>query len=142
MRSRQRLDAVIECRNEVGRRATSQLRLGNDGAHRREHVLDAMVELGNQYALLILSSPALGYIDVDTDHPPWALVGIVGNESSRLDPTKLVPGSENAILESILACSLAQRLSPHFLDSDEILWVCPGAPFAARRLHGPFRQTV
>ena len=91
MRSRQRLNAAIECRHEVGSRATSVLCLGDDSAHRREHVLDAVVELGNQYALLILRSFALGDINVDAHHPLRAAIATVQNKAARVDPPNVAP---------------------------------------------------
>ena len=87
----------------------------------REDVLDAMVELGDQHALLILCQLTLGDINVDTNHPVRAPISGVGNETSRLDPANLAARSNDAILYVISAPPFAEGLTLHLLEPNKIL---------------------
>ena len=63
--------------------------LGDDSADSRECVLDAMVELGQQSALLFLHPFALGYVNADADDSVWVSSAAKGKETARLDPSQL-----------------------------------------------------
>src|SRR5262245_9314369 len=54
MSERHRSNAAVECSDKVSHRAAGFLRTSDDSRNNREHVLDAMVELGNEQALVLL----------------------------------------------------------------------------------------
>ena len=60
-----------------------------DRTDRREYVLNAMVELGEQRALLFLCSFALTDVDADADYPQRTTFSSVGNETACLNPSDL-----------------------------------------------------
>ena len=84
-----RANASIERRCEIGNGSAPLPGVGDDSADGGKCVLDAMVELGQQSALLFLHPFALGYVDADADDAVWLSFAIVGNETARLDPSHL-----------------------------------------------------
>ena len=59
MRNCHALDALIECLDKLVHGAAALLRIHGDHANAREHVLDAVVKLGDQQVLVLFSSLAL-----------------------------------------------------------------------------------
>src|SRR5262249_14426814 len=87
-------------------------------ADSRKYILDAMIELGIQYALLFLCTLARSGINVDAYCAPGVAVAVVRNENARLDPANLAPRSNNAIFPTIFLLPLAigeapERSQPH-----------------------------
>src|SRR5262249_9070422 len=106
-----RLDATIECRRKIGHRAARTQRVGNDGTNGRERVLDAMVKLSEQDALLPLHPLTLGYIDVDTISPLGLSIAVVRNQLACLDPPDgSIPN--NSVFRGIFAPPFTAGLVP------------------------------
>jgi hypothetical protein len=93
------LDAPVEYSDKLVHRAAALARGLDDYGHTREHVLDAVVELGHQHALVLFSALALGNIDNGGQHPMLA-VSLNGTETNlnwKLAPVltssaKIAPG--------------------------------------------------
>ena len=66
---RQRIDAAVEHLKELVRGPAALARALSDRCDTREHILDAVVELSDQGALMILGALALGDVNTDTKHP-------------------------------------------------------------------------
>src|SRR5215470_11843467 len=98
MRCRHRVNASLKRAYEIGHRSAPLLGMGNDSGDGRNRVLDAMVELGIQKFLGLLSSLALGDVDADADDPLRARVTIVRNETTPFHPTNLTVCANNAVL--------------------------------------------
>ena len=110
MRSCHRPNAAVERSHEVAHGAAGLQCLTGDGANGREHVLDAMVELSNQYPLVFLCPLTLSDVDVDANDPLGAPITVVRNETARFDPPNLAM-ADNAILHAIFTTSLAKRFA-------------------------------
>ena len=74
-----------------------------------EHILHAMVELGDQQVLVLLSFSAFGHINVDTRHALGATGMVVGNEASRFNPPDLSAGPDKAKLIDKFASPFLER---------------------------------
>src|SRR5580765_7979752 len=73
MRGRHRLDAPVERSDELVHRAAALARIHRHHGNAREHVLDAMVELGEEHVAMLLGPLALGDVDGEasqTDKAP------------------------------------------------------------------------
>jgi hypothetical protein len=73
-------------------------RLRGDCLDGGKHVLYAMVELGDQPALLVLCPFSLRDINVDADQARWMPIAVVGNEATRFDPPRVAISADKAIL--------------------------------------------
>src|SRR2546430_1550117 len=132
MRRCHRPNAAIERSYEVVHRAARVQCMSGDGANGREHVLDAMVEFGNQCPLVLLRALTFSDIDVDANHPLGAPVIVVRNEAARFDPSHLTAGTHNAILGVILAPLLLESLVSERFYPRKVPRVGAGFPLAAR----------
>src|SRR6185503_12326006 len=103
MRSCHRPNATVECSHEVAHRAAGLQCMTGDGADGREHVLNAMVELSNQYPLVFLCLLTLSYINADADDAVRPCFAVVGYETARLDPSHLATSTNDTILHVIFA---------------------------------------
>ena len=101
-----------------------------------------MIEFGNQYAELFLSSLALGDVDIDANHALGVTVAAIRHETARFDPSNFAIGSNNAILHTVLALPLQERLSSGGIRPVTVLRMRPEPPLAACGLFGTFGQTV
>src|SRR5262249_46480839 len=81
-----RLNAVIEYVDEVRRRALALARPPCDHCDAGEHVLNPMIELGDEHVFFLLRALALCDVDVDTNHPGWSPAGVVESQGARFNP--------------------------------------------------------
>src|SRR5258708_6802986 len=102
MRGCHRLNAAVERSHEVPHGAAVLQCLTGDGADGREHVLNAMVELSNQYPLVLLCPLTISDVDIDTHHPLRAAVTAVKNKTARFDPPNVAPRPSDTIVRTIL----------------------------------------
>src|SRR5262245_50364737 len=103
-----RANASIERRYEIGDRSAPLPGMGNNGADGRECVLDAMVELGGQSALLFVHPFALGDVDVHADQASCVTGLVILYRTARLDPADRSAGTHNAKLCVMLAALLGK----------------------------------
>ena len=122
-------------------RASGFLCLGDNSADGREHILDAMVKLGDQDTLALLGPLAFGDIDVDANYPLWAPIAGVGNEAARFDPSNFASANDT-ILRTVLPPPLAECLLTERTYAITVLWQGSGLPRGARTNIGPFGQAV
>ena len=137
-----RANASIERRYEIGDRSAPLPRVGDDSADGRECVLDAMVELGQQSALLFLHPFALGYVNADADDSVRVSFAAIGNETARLDPSQLATRTNDAILYIIFAPALTERLAAELFYPSYVVAVHASQAFAACYLGSAFRKAV
>src|SRR5262245_14219919 len=97
-----RANAPVESRYEIGHRSIPNRSLGNNGADGSEGVLDTMVELRDQCALVFLCALALSHVDVDAYHPFRMPFFIVGDRTASFDPTDLAGWEVYAVLTDVL----------------------------------------
>src|SRR5215831_10144316 len=95
---------------------------GGNGTNRRQHILDAVVELGMQCALVVLCSSSVSDIDVDAHYPLWAPVAAVRDETARLDPSNLAAAGCIGLIT--------------------VIWVDPGQPLATCYFGCTLRQAI
>src|SRR5215813_10812290 len=88
-----------------------------------------MVKLSEQDALLLLHPLALGYIDVNTNHPLGLSIAIVRNQLACLDPP-VSSTANNSILCGIFAPPFVAGLVPQRLQTSKVLGVHPRLPSA------------
>ncbi len=74
----ERVQAALEARGELLRRLRSPQGLARDRLHRRERILDPMIELAEQQLLRRLNLLALGDVEVHAEHASCA-IGTVGS---------------------------------------------------------------
>jgi hypothetical protein len=109
VRIRQRVDATREhVEKLIGRPATLPGAL-RDRGDACEHILYAMVELGDQQGLVLLGFSAFGYINVNTRHALGATGMVVGNEASCFNPPGLTTGPDKAKLTGEFASPFLER---------------------------------
>src|SRR5215471_3007742 len=85
---------------------------------------------------------SFGDIDVDADHPLGALLAIVGNDTTPLDPPDLAVRADNAVLDMGLLQLMGKSLVAKFLHALKILRVHSGPPLAQCRLGSTLGQAV
>jgi hypothetical protein len=95
---RQRIDAIVERVDELFRRSAALAGALRNRGDAGKHILHAMVELGDEQVLVLLSFPAFGHINVDTRHALGAASSVIGNEASCLNPPDLSAGPDKAKL--------------------------------------------
>src|SRR5262249_13501438 len=115
---------------------------GGNGTNRRQHILDAVVELGMQCALVVLCSSSVSDIDVDAHYPLWAPVAAVRDETARLDPSNLAAGADETAFEPVFAPALAERAAAGCIGLITVIWVDPGQPLATCYFGCPLRQAI
>ena len=116
--------------------------VGDDSADGRECVLDAMVELGQQSALLFLHPFALGYVNADADNSVWVSSAAKGKETARLDPSQLATRTNDTILYVIFAPAVTERLAAELFYPSYVFGVHASQAFAACYLGSAFRKAV
>src|SRR5262245_20018494 len=142
MRSRQRLYAANERGREIGKRTLRVLGLGDDSADGREHVLYAMVELRNKYALLFLHPFALGYVNADAHDAVWMFSAAKGNETAGLNPSQLATRTNNSVFYAIFAPARTERLAAEPIHEPYVVRMHAGQAFVARYFGSAFREAV
>src|SRR5262245_23859853 len=142
MRSCQRLYAPIERSHEVGNRTPRIQCLGDNSADSSKHVLDAMVELRNQYALLFLHPFSLSYVNADADDSVRTSAAVVSDETTRLDPTHLATCTNDTILYAIFAPARLKRHAAGLFHLLYVVVVHANQAFAAAYLDSAFRKAV
>src|SRR5262245_3690174 len=142
MRRPHRANAAVERSDEVLHRAAGVHRVGSDGLDGREHVLDAMIELGNQPALLLLHPLAFGYIDADADDTMRASSAVIGNKAACLDPSHFVPTTKDSVLDLVFAPVFTERQPAKLSYPTYVLGVHASQAFAACFLDRAFREAV
>jgi len=115
---------------------------GGNGVNGREYILDAMIELSEQCALVLMSPFALSDVNVNAHHPLWSTVTAVRNETALLDPSNLTAPAENSVLDTIFVPPLAEGAPSGCLDLPTVIGVHAGLPLAARYLGRPLREPV
>ena len=85
---------------------------------------------------------ALGDIDVGTDDALRDAITIVRYRAARLDPSDLVPATDNAILAKVLPPPLCDSLLEVNVQPIEIVWVDSSSPVGAPCLYGSLGQAV
>ena len=123
-------------------RAAGLHRVGGDCADGRERVLDAMVQLGQQSALLFLDPFALGYVNADADDSVRLSSVAKGNETARLDPSQLATRTNDTILDIVFAPALTKRLAAGLFYPSYVVGVHASQAFAACYLGSAFRKAV
>src|SRR5262249_43544343 len=98
-----RANAPVQSRDKIGDRSAPLPSVGNESADGRECVLDAMVELGQQGALLFLHPFAFGYVNADADNSVRASYVVIQNETACFDPSHFAASTNDAIFYAILA---------------------------------------
>src|SRR5262245_14419779 len=137
-----RANASIERRYEIGDRSAALPGVGNNSADGRERVLDAMVELGQQSALLFLHPLALGDVNADADDSVWVASAAKGKETARLDPSQLACRTRDTILDVIFAPAGSECLTAALFYPSYVVGVHAGQAFTARDLGGAFRKAM
>src|SRR5262249_13097228 len=75
MRGCHRFDATLECSDKANHRAACLLRARGDSRNKCKHIFYAVVEFGDESALVIFQFPAFGYILAnDERHGPTVRV--------------------------------------------------------------------
>src|SRR5262245_40473520 len=103
VRRAHRANAAVERSYKMLHRAAAVHGVDSDGLNGREHVLDAMVELGNQLALLLFHLLALSYVDADANNAMRASLTVIGNETACLNPSHLATGTIDTVLDLVFA---------------------------------------
>src|SRR5262245_30733020 len=137
-----RANASIERRYEFGDRSAPLPSVRDDCADGRECVLCAMVELGQQSALLFFYPFALGYVDADADDAAWVSLGAKGKEAARLDPSQFAIWADDTILYIIFAPVVTKRLAAELFHPSDVVGVHTSQAFAACYLGHAFRKAV
>src|SRR5262249_34492326 len=106
---RQRINAIVEGIDELVRRSAALPGALRNCGDAGKHILHAMVEFGDEQALVLLSFPAFGHINVDTRHALGATGMVVGNEASRFNPLDLSAGPNKAKLNDEFASPFLER---------------------------------
>src|SRR5262245_61305857 len=135
-------NASIERGYKIGHRSAPLPGVGNKSTNGRECVLDAMVELGQQGALLFLHSFALGYVNADADDSVRASRSVIRNETARLDPSHLATGTNDTILYAIFAPVHIERLAAKLVYLLYVVWVHGSQAFAACDLSNALWEAV
>src|SRR3974377_2218809 len=97
---RQRFNATIHRSHEVLDRRIGGLALEDDGADRREHILNTVVEFGIQCIAMILGLLALGDVYADANHALRVPVSIIRNATTPFGPTHLTVWENDTILDA------------------------------------------
>ena len=71
----------------------------SDGANGREHILDAMVELGHQHALAFVCPLAISDVDVDANKPLGTPIAVVSNEGRELAEYRIREFNMNSFVD-------------------------------------------
>src|SRR5262245_50697654 len=100
------------------------------------------VELRSAFGQHLPKPFALGNVDVDADYALRGSIGVIGNETPRLDPSNLTVGTNDTILDVVFGPPLAKSSHTRILYPSEIPWMRSGLPFTAGCLHCPSRQAV
>src|SRR5262245_8750798 len=132
VRSAQRVQALIQRRNELHVRIGGFLRLCDDGTDRCQHVLDTVVELGAKRALVLLRSFALRDVDVHANQPAWPFIVTVANQTTRIDPANLGAASNDTVFYVELPPPLLKSLLLQEVHSLNVVWVQTREPLTAR----------
>src|SRR5262245_9677175 len=100
VRCRHRANAPVESRYEIGHRSISAGGLRNNRTDGRECVLDTMVELRDEHALVFLCELALGDIEIIAEHAGGLSRRLIINGTSHgQDPSNLPVWADDAELE-------------------------------------------
>src|SRR6476660_5925098 len=134
MRSPQGIQALVQRRHELCVRTTGFLRLRDDSANSRKHVLDAMTELSTERALMFFRAFALRDVDVHADQPAWASIIVVGNQTARIDPTHFTATANDTVFYVEFSPSLLKSLVLQRLHLLNVVGVQAGKPFMTRDL--------
>src|SRR5262245_61364327 len=137
-----RATASIERTYEIGDRSASLPGVGNNSTDRRECVLDAMVELGQQSALLLLHPFSLGYVNADADDPVRMSTTVVSSETAGLDPTHLVASTNDTILYAIFAPTGLKRFAADLFHPPYVVGVHAREAFPASYLGSTLRKAM
>jgi len=89
-------------------RTTSIPCAGSNGADGGEYVLDAVIELSEQCALVLMSTLALGDVNVNAHHPLWTSVTTIGNETALFDPSNFAARVDNSVFDTVFVPTLAE----------------------------------
>jgi hypothetical protein len=114
----------------------------SNGAYGREHILDAVIELSKQCALVLMSPFALGDVNANAHHSLWSTVTPVRNETAFLDPSNLAAAAVYSVLDTVFVPPLAEGAPLGCLDLSTVIGVYTGVPLAARYLCRPLREPV
>src|SRR6185436_17425366 len=131
-----------QCVDKVIHGATALTGALSNYGNVRENILDPVVKLGDQQALLLLGPLALGYVDIDADYAFRTLVAIVDDEGAGLDPTNLIARPYNPILHVVLALPFSNGLVQDRIVLGEIVGLHARSPIVAPYCAGPFREAV
>src|SRR6476660_1528701 len=142
MRGCHRPNTPVERSHEVAHGVACLQCLTGDGANRREHVLNAMVELGQQSALLFLDLFALGYVNADADDSVRASFAAKGKETARLDPSRLATTTNDTILYVIFASAVTECLATGLFYPSYVVGVHTSQAIAACYLGSAFSKAV
>src|SRR5262249_17198209 len=109
MRVGKRLDPVIEHMDEFIRRPAAFPRPFCYRGYAREHVFYAVVQLGDQKALVVLRFSPFGHVYLDTSQSLRTTRIVIGNGASRLNPPDLTARPNNAKLADELGSPFLER---------------------------------
>src|SRR5215470_6161533 len=118
------------------------LRLRDDGPDRCQHVLDTVVELGTEPALVLLRSFALRDVDVHANQPAWPFIVAVANQTTRVDPANLAAASNDTIFDVEFPPPLLKGLLLKEVHSLNVVWVQTSKPLAPRYFARSLGKTV
>jgi signal transduction histidine kinase len=132
VRIRQRIDAIVERVYELVRRSAALPGALRDRGDAGEHILHAMVQLGDQQALVLLGFSAFGHINVNPRHALGATGMVVGNEASRFNPPDLSAGPDKAKFIDDLASPFLERSNMFGVQTLHIVSVHARKPLLSR----------
>src|SRR5262245_916920 len=111
---------------------------GNGG----EHILDAMVELGDQQALLHLHSLALRYVNIDADYACRVSGTVVRNQGTRFYPLHRAIWRNDTIFRVLRTASFSKCLAVKSVKPSEVVRMHTGSPFLDEGLSGSLGHAV
>src|SRR5262245_8636046 len=118
------------------------LRLRDDGPDRCQHVLDTVVELGAEPALVLLRSFALRDVDVHANQPAWPFIVTVANQATRVDPANLATASNDTIFDVEFPPPLLKSLLLIEVQLLNVVRVQTGEPLPPRNFSGSLGKAV
>src|SRR5215831_1280097 len=142
MSVRQCIDAAVEHVEQLVRRPGALSRTLCNRRDACEHVLHAMVELGDQQVLVVLSISSVSHIDVDTGHPLGATRMIVGYEAARFYPPDLSARSYKAKLADEFGAPFLERSNVKGTQPLHVVSMDARVPLLSSEFHGALRQAM
>src|SRR5262245_12760006 len=99
-----------------------------------------MIQFGDQKALMVLGSSALGDVYVYANHATRAPAPTVANKGSCFDPLRLAVRPNNAKLANKFRLPFSESLPTFSAQPRKVVWLDERPPVLARDLSSALRQ--